>query len=94
MRLGISGTELSQEKEQSMELYDVVTKLVGPTNPVGETRADDERFENLKALTGLVDQLLVDIDRIACANNGRPEFSMTRAGKFCAEFLTQLGIHE
>jgi hypothetical protein len=77
-----------------MELYDVVTKLVGPTDPVGETRADDECFENLKALTGLVDQLLTDIDRIACANNGRPEFSMARAGKFCAEFLTQLGIPE
>ncbi len=77
-----------------MELYDVVTKLVGPTRPVGETREDDLRFENLKTLTVLVDRLLTDIGDIEADNANRVEFSMQRSGEFCAKFLDRLGIRE
>ena len=75
-----------------MELYDVVTKLVGPTRPVGETHEDERRFENLKALTGLVDRLLTEIDEIATFNATREEFSMKRAGEFCGKFIDKIGI--
>lgn len=77
-----------------MELYDVVTKLVGPTRPVGETREDDLRFENLKTLTVLVDRLLTDIGDIEADNAKRVEFSMKRSGEFCTKFLDRLGIRE
>ena len=33
-----------------MELIDVVRKLVGPISPIGESHADEKRFENLKNL--------------------------------------------
>ena len=42
-----------------MEVYDVVKKLIGPIEPVGESHTDEKRFENLKALTELVDSLLI-----------------------------------
>lgn len=71
-----------------MELVDVVRKLVGPVRPVGETNADDERFENLKALTELVDALLGDINTLAPHRN-RYEFSIKRAGEYAAKFLDE-----
>lgn len=74
-----------------MDLYEVVMKLVGPVQPVGETRADDERFENLKTLTGLVDMLLFEIDRIAAFRTDH-QFSVKRAGKHCADFIDQVSI--
>lgn len=75
-----------------MELYDVVIKLIGPIYPVGETREDDRRFENLKTMTALVDKLISDIDIVANANKSRHEASMKRAGVFADKFLDALGI--
>lgn len=77
-----------------MELYDVVTKLIGPVRPVGETHEDERRLENLKALTELTDQLLTDIDEIAADNKNRPEYSLTRAFNFCNKFLDKIGIQK
>lgn len=70
-----------------MELYDVVMKLIGEIEPVGETHEDNHRFENLKNLTELVDRLLGDIQDVADTNVGRVEFSLSRAGKMCENFL-------
>ena len=50
-----------------MELIDVVRKLIGPVNPIGESNTDEERFENLKTLTELVDFLVGDIDQVLTA---------------------------
>lgn len=75
-----------------MELYDVVTRLVGPVQPVGESHEDERRFENLQTLTALVDRLLTDIDEIATNNAKRAEYSMKRAGEFCGKFLDKIGI--
>ena len=57
-----------------MEIYDVVKKLVGKIDPIGETNTDNQRFENLKVMTELVDNLLTDI---ACVRmeKGRHEYS-------------------
>lgn len=77
-----------------MELYDVVLKLVGPTQPIGETNEDNKRFENLLLLTNLIDRLLTDIDFIATNNAKRAEFSRKRAGEFCNKFMDQIGIKE
>ena len=77
-----------------MELNEIVMKLIGPVNPVGETRTDDERFENLKQLCELVDSLVVIIDKVT-PNERRHEFSMKRAGEYASNFLTHnLGIPE
>ena len=69
-----------------MDIYEIVTTLIGPIEPVGDTRIDDRRFENLKAFTMLVDNLLNDVVRIA-GNADRHEYSVARAGKHCVSFL-------
>ena len=76
-----------------MELIDVVRKLVGPINPIGDTQVDNMRFEDLKTMTDLVDKLLTDIDAVI-AYKDRHEYSMKRAGEFADNFFEQLGIKE
>jgi hypothetical protein len=76
-----------------MTLHEIVKKLVGEIDPVGETNTDNARFENLKTLTNLVDHLLGDIDRVA-GKRIRHEYSMKRAGKFACDFFDQIGIVE
>ena len=76
-----------------MDIYEVVKKLVGPISPVGETYADNDRFENLKTMTELVDKLVFDINAVV-PNKDRVEYSMKKAGEFADKFLTDLGIEE
>lgn len=70
-----------------MELNDVVMKLIGPVNPVGETRTDEERFENLKRLIALVDELTDEIEGVATSNRRSHEYSRKRAADLCDKFL-------
>jgi hypothetical protein len=73
-----------------MEIYDVVTKLVGPIHPVGAEHIDPGRLENLKTTIALVDKLLCDISTVASDNSGRQEHSRQRAGKLASEFLVDV----
>ncbi len=74
--------------------YEVVTKLVGPILPAGETNTDNVRFENLKAMTKLVGLLVIDIEEVATEKNSHM-YSVKRAGEFASTFLTKdLGIEE
>ena len=76
-----------------MDIHEIVKKLVGRIDPVGETNEDDQRFVNLKVLTALVDKLLADIDNVAMEKD-RHEYSRSRAGKFASEFFDHVGITE
>jgi len=73
-----------------MDVHEIVSKLIGPIEPVGETHTDNERFENLKNLTELVEGLLYDIDRVA-SNKNRAEYSMKRAGQHAEFFINEIG---
>lgn len=77
-----------------MTIHEVVKKLIGEIAPVGETNTDNARFENLKAMTELVDLLLSDIDNVANENKDRQEFSMKRAGEFASGFFDRIPNHE
>jgi len=77
-----------------MEIEDVVRKLVGPIEPIGETNTDNERFENLKVMTDVVDSLLSDIDRVAMNNKDRVEYSRKRAGQYASDFFDRIGIED
>jgi len=72
-----------------MDIHEIVKKLVGEIGPVGETNTDNDRFENLKVMTDLVDDLLTDINWVAQQNN-RYEYSINRAGQFASSFLDEL----
>ena len=78
----------------SIDVYEVVKKLTGEIEPIGETQTDDKRFENLKAMTKLVDRLIFDIDAIAYRHKNNHQFSMKRASEFASKFITDLGIVE
>jgi hypothetical protein len=73
-----------------MELVDIVRKLVGPIDPIGETNADANRFQNLQVITNLVDRLIGDIDRVA-SNKNRMEYSIQKAGNYATKFMDDLG---
>lgn len=70
-----------------MELHEIVMKLVGPVMPVGETREDERRLENIKTLTELADRLLFEIDAVS-HNADRAEASMRAIGVHAREFIT------
>lgn len=70
-----------------MDHTKVITKLIGPIEPVGETELDNERFENLKAQCKVVEDLIMRIQFVANTNKGKHEFSMKRAGEYADRFL-------
>lgn len=53
-----------------MELIDVVDKLVGRIEPIGDTSVDEERFENLKAYCELINEMVKRVDDVVCNNLG------------------------
>ena len=75
-------------------LYEVVTRTIGPIDPIGETNADNERLKNLELMTGLLDMLLTDIDDMIHINNDHHEYSRKRAAKAAKKFLDQIGIEK
>lgn len=76
-----------------MDIYEIVRKLVGDIEPIGETNSDNFRFENLKVMTKLVNKLIADISYVA-ENKNRQEYSVQRAGEFADTFLNNWGIKE
>lgn len=72
-----------------MTNYDVVTKLIGKIDPVGETNEDDRRFENLKEMCSLVEKLITDIDNVGYRNQNNHQFSIKRASEFASKFMYQ-----
>lgn len=76
-----------------MKAEEIVSKLIGPINPIGETNTDNERFENLKAMCELVNELITGIDAVAYNHKNAPEYSRKRAAHYASEFLTKtIGI--
>lgn len=71
------------------DLRTIVYKLVGNISPIGETNADDERFENLQEFVELVHVLVWDLYDVS-RRAGRYEYSMKRAGQFAKLSLEQL----
>jgi len=72
-----------------IDVHEVVEKLVGEINPVGETNTDNKRFENLKVMTELANELLMDITDVGFRYRNNQQFSMKRASNFAKNFLTE-----
>ena len=77
---------MSKIELTTMEL---ISRVIGPIKPVGETHTDGDRFENLKEMIELVDAMIVDIIDVS-GYSDRPEYSMSRAGNRAEEYLTEL----
>ena len=72
-----------------MSLYQIVLRLIGRIKPVGETNEDNGRFENLKAMTDLVEQLLSDIKSVSLGKDSG-QYSVKRSGEYANKFLKDL----
>jgi len=72
-----------------MTNHDVIGKLLGPIEPVGETNEDERRYKNLDATIELVEKLCYDIYCVS-RNKDRQEYSMKRAGITADKFLKNL----
>ena len=76
-----------------MELEDIVRKLVGPIDPVGETHEDERRFTNLQVMCRVVGNLLLDIDEVLQKKTDQ-RFSVKRAGDYADKFFIRQGIEQ
>jgi hypothetical protein len=72
-----------------MDYYEIMKKLIGNIEPVGESHTDDPRYGNLKEYMALAERLLVDIASVA-GYADRPEYSMSRAGTLAKEYLNNV----
>ena len=72
-----------------MTNYDVIKKLIGPINPVGETNEDNRRFANLEEMTTVVNKLLYDIYQVS-KEKDRQEYSIKRSGQYADKFLKEV----
>lgn len=72
-----------------MTIYEIVLKLAGPIQPVGDSNEDARRLENLSRLTEAIEGLLFEIG-LASESADRPEASMSAIGKCASEFLQEV----
>jgi len=75
-----------------MTTFEIVKKLIGPINPVGDSSRDEERFENLKHMIELMDQIHSEIDDVAYRNRESKEYSVKRSVDYINVYLDKLGI--
>lgn len=62
-----------------MDLPEIVKKLTGPIQPVGESNADHDRIENLETVIELTESLILDLIKVS-QNDIRTEASMKVMG--------------
>ena len=75
----------------NMDYYAIVTKLIGPVEPVGSSHIDEQRLKNLNELTDLAGKLLDDIRKISRRAISH-EYSVRIAGELCKQFIDREGL--
>lgn len=86
----LKAKENSMRKEEfsAEQITNLVMKLNGAVEPIGETNTDNVRFENLVRLQDVIDNLLKEVYCVCCyADNF--EFSMHRSGDRAIDWLEQ-----
>ena len=67
----------------------IIDALNGSVKPIGETNADNKRFDSLKALEEIINCLLDDI-QVLIPNRNSYEYSVKRAGNEAVEYLQEV----
>ncbi len=73
-----------------INIYKLVRTLTGEVQPIGESHTDNNRFNNLKKLIELTEDLLNDISNIASTFKDSKLYSKQRAGELAEKFLKDL----
>jgi len=71
-------------------IYEVVKKLIGNINPVGETNEDGRRYDNLKMMIHVVENLITDLDDLEYNHKDSHEYSVKRSADEAAKFFAQM----
>lgn len=72
-----------------MEIYDIVKKLIGNIDPIGESNYNEKALQSLKDTIGLVDKLLSDIADVSHGENSHMH-SFFLAGKVARSYLNDV----
>ncbi len=67
-----------------LTIKEVVEKLIGNINPIGDTTQDTIRFGNLKNTCDLVDELISDIAHVANRKSSE-EYSVKKAAEYASK---------
>ena len=70
------------------QIADLVMDVIGEVEPVGETTADNKRFDNLLLLQNVVDILLDEI-YYCCGYIDNVEFSMKRSAETAIDWMEE-----
>lgn len=74
---------------KAITTLELVNQLIGNINPSGSADKDVERFENLKEMCELIEELVCRIDHIRNANNSAHEHSIKIMVNHINHFLAQ-----
>lgn len=81
---------MARASEKSvMTYYEIIKRLIGPVNPVGDTYEDKKRFKNLRETAEIIDRLIFDVSSVTHDKDHHIE-SIAKAGKFADRFLINL----
>jgi len=79
---------------ETEQIYEVITKLVGPIRPLGCGSRDPERHDNLKKFIELFEKMHVEIDDIAYAYSNSHEASVKKSGDIATAHIDSMGIEK
>lgn len=71
------------------DIYEVVCKLIGEIEPVGESHIDQKRFNNIRTMCDIIHKLTYDVSFVAVKRNAQ-EHSVSKAGTQAYNFLMNL----
>ena len=73
-----------------MNNVDVIKKLIGAVQPVGETHMDTQRLENLKEMCDVTRELMSTIYHVYNSSRNDQRFSMKKASDYAKLFLIEI----
>ena len=80
---------MSRLRFSNTQLANILMTLIGEVEPIGETNTDNDRYQNLIQLEGVIEHLLEEIEKVAKCSD-RVEYSMSKAGKQSVIWLSEI----
>jgi len=80
---------MSRLRFSNTQLANILMTLIGEVEPIGETNTDNDRYQNLIQLEGVIEHLLEEIEKVAKYSD-RVEYSMSKAGKQSVIWLSEI----
>ncbi|MEX0595971.1 MAG: hypothetical protein WD512_05665 [Candidatus Paceibacterota bacterium] len=79
---------------EAKQIYEVLTKLIGPVEPMADAAVDSNRYENMEKFIEVFREMHMVIDDIAYQYADSPYGSAKRIGELADKQLDDMGIGE